>query len=127
MSIMANKLLLKKKIWLTWVLVVAQEIFVPHVGSFVVACGLSCPTACEILVSRPGIKLMSPSWQCRGFLTTEPPWKSPRYAFRRIYWVRQKVHLGFAIPSSGCCYEKIKSQRNILTSPIEDQVQLKIF
>ena len=116
MSIMANKLLFKKKIWLTWVLVVAQEIFVPHVGSFVVACGLSCPTACEILVSRPGIKLMSPAWQCRGFLTTEPPWKSPRYAFRRSYWVRQKVHLGFAIPSSGCCYEKIKPQRNILTA-----------
>ena len=95
----------------------AQEIFVPHVGSFTVACGLSCPTACEILVSRPGSKLISPSWQGEGFLTTEPPWKPPKYAFRRIYLVHQKVHLGFAIPSLGCCYKKKKVPKEHFDQP----------
>ena len=46
-----------------------------HVGSVVVAHGLSCPTACEILVPQLGIKLASPAFQ-DGFYTTGPPGKS---------------------------------------------------
>ena len=41
----------------------------------VVVCGLSCPTACGILVHWPGIKLASPALQ-DGFSTTGPPGKS---------------------------------------------------
>ena len=32
-------------------------------GSVVVAQGLSCPVACEILVPGPGIEPVSPIWQ----------------------------------------------------------------
>ena len=32
-----------------------------HVGSFVVAYGLSCPTACGILVPQPGIETLCPA------------------------------------------------------------------
>ena len=70
-----------------------------HVGSFVAACGLlskcgsqvpecvgsvvislrfGCPVACGILVPQPGIKLVSPALE-GGFLTTEPPGKSPNF------------------------------------------------
>ena len=49
-----------------------------HMGSVVVACvlsscgaGLSCPTACGILVPRPGIEPTSPALEGR-FLTTGP-------------------------------------------------------
>ena len=40
-------------------------------GSIVFVCGLSCPLACGILVSQPGIKPASPALQDR-FLTTGP-------------------------------------------------------
>ena len=44
-------------------------------GSVVAACGISCPAACSILVSLPGIEPASPALQGR-FLTTGPPGKS---------------------------------------------------
>ena len=46
-----------------------------RVGSVVVACGLSCPVACGILVPRPGIEPTS-SALGGGFLTTGPTGKS---------------------------------------------------
>ena len=48
-----------------------------HTGYLVVAGGLSCPVACEILVPRPGIKHMSHVLAGR-FLTTGPPEMSPK-------------------------------------------------
>ena len=77
-------------IWLCWVLVAACGIFslqrmsfsscgawVPEcVGSVVVACGLSCPVACGILVPWPGMEPAFPALEGR-FLTTGPPGKSP--------------------------------------------------
>ena len=53
--------------WGTWAL--------EHVCSVVSVCRLSCPTACVILVSQPGIKNMSPAME-GAFLTTGPPGKS---------------------------------------------------
>ena len=49
-----------------------------HVGSVVVArgLGLSCPTACGILVPSPEVEPVSPALE-GGFLTTGPPGKSP--------------------------------------------------
>ena len=48
-----------------------------HKGfSLVVALGLSCPVACGILVPQPGIEPVSAALE-GGFLTTEPPLKSP--------------------------------------------------
>ena len=44
-------------------------------SSVVVACGLSCPAACGILVPQPGIEPMSPALE-DGFFTTGPPGKS---------------------------------------------------
>ena len=47
----------------------------PHCGaqvSLVVVRGLTCPTACGILVPQPGIEPMSSALE-RGFLTTGPP------------------------------------------------------
>ena len=46
-----------------------------HVGSVAVACRLSFPTACGILVPQPGIEPTSPALEGR-FLTTGPPGKS---------------------------------------------------
>ena len=46
-----------------------------RVGSVVVVHGLSCPTACWILVPWPGIEPVSPEL-AGGFLTTAPPGKS---------------------------------------------------
>ena len=43
--------------------------------SLVVVCGLSCPTACGILVPGPGIEAMSPALQ-GGFLSTGSAGKS---------------------------------------------------
>ena len=40
------------------------------------ACGLSCPAACGILVPRPGMEPASPALE-GGFFTTGPPGKSP--------------------------------------------------
>ena len=44
-------------------------------SSVVVALGISCSSACGILVPQPGIKPVSPALQDR-FLTTGPPGKS---------------------------------------------------
>ena len=46
-----------------------------RMSSVVVVCGLSCPAACGILVSRSGIELASPALE-GGFFTTGPPGKS---------------------------------------------------
>ena len=43
--------------------------------------GFSCPTACSMLVLRPGVKPISPALESR-FLTTGPPGKS----LNRKYW-----------------------------------------
>ena len=91
--------------WQRWVLVVARRIFCcgagsslrgagfslvvvcgfslsscgawapEHVGSVVVAHGLSCPAACGILVPRPGTEPASSALEGR-FFTTGPPGKS---------------------------------------------------
>ena len=53
------------------------------VGSVVVACGLSFPKACEILVPRPGIESMSHALQS-VFLTSGPPGK-PQSTFFVFY------------------------------------------
>ena len=53
--------------WLHWALHCSSEV--------VVAYGLSCPTACEILVPQLGIKPVSTALEGR-FLTTGPPGKS---------------------------------------------------
>ena len=45
-------------------------------ASLVVAHKLSCPSACGILVPQPGVEPMIPAME-GGFLTTEPPKKSP--------------------------------------------------
>ena len=49
-----------------------------HSGSIVVVCGLSCPSACGILVPQPGIQVASTALQ-DGFSTTGPPGKSPHF------------------------------------------------
>ena len=68
-------------IWLHWVLVAACGFF--HCSAWASlqlwcagsrAHGLSCPTACGILVPPPGIKPMSPALE-GGFLTTGLPGK----------------------------------------------------
>ena len=46
-----------------------------HASSVVAARGLSCPTACGILVPQPGMEPMSPALE-GGFFTTGPPGKS---------------------------------------------------
>ena len=49
-------------------------------ASLVVALGLSCPSACGILVPQPGIEPASPALE-GGFLTTGPPGKSVSSVF----------------------------------------------
>ena len=44
--------------------------------SLVVACELSCSEACGLLVLQPETEAVSPALE-GGFLTTEPPGKSP--------------------------------------------------
>ena len=76
-------------IWLRRALAAAHGIFIV-VHGFLSSCGarvpvctglvlathgLSCPTACEILVFPPGIKPASPAFE-GGFLSTGPPGKS---------------------------------------------------
>ena len=56
------------KLWSVW----TPE----HMGSVVVACGLSCPVACGILVPRPGIEPTSPALEGE-FLATGLPGKPP--------------------------------------------------
>ena len=52
-----------------------RALYVRRTGLVVVARGLSCPKACGILVSRPGIEPAPPALEGR-FLTTGPPGKS---------------------------------------------------
>ena len=52
-----------------------------RMGSVVAAHGLSCPAACGLLVSRPGIKCTSPALEGR-FLTTGPPGKSLKWSLK---------------------------------------------
>ena len=47
---------------------------------------LSCPSACGILVLRPGIELSSPALE-GGFLISGTPGKSPRPSF---FWALKK-------------------------------------
>ena len=49
-------------------------------SSVVVARGLSCPTACGILLPQPGIEPVSPALEGR-FFTTGPPGKSREVLF----------------------------------------------
>ena len=89
-------------IWLPRVLVASCRIYhsdaqileLLHVGS-VVACRLSCSTACGISVPQPGIELKSPALQ-GGFLTTGPPGE-----FLLIFYIKGKLFpLGTAVPQS---------------------------
>ena len=59
-----------------------------HVGSVAAARGLSCPTACGILVPPPGIEPMSPALEGR-FLPTGPPGKSQDGKFYIMYILSQ--------------------------------------
>ena len=61
---------LNLKFWLLWVSVAA------HGLSLVAVCRLSCLEACGILFQGQGVKPASPALE-GGFLTTEPPGKSP--------------------------------------------------
>ena len=62
-----------------------------HASSIVVACRLSCPTACGILVPWPGIEPASPALEVR-FFTTGPPGRSQKcFIFKassssRVLW-----------------------------------------
>jgi len=47
-------------------------------SSLVAVHRLSCPKVCGIIVLQPGVKLRSLALE-GGFLTAEPPEKSPRY------------------------------------------------
>ena len=65
----------------TWALqFVAHGLSLRRRSSVVVACGLSCPVACGILVPQPGIEPVSPALKGR-FFTTGPPGKSPGHFF----------------------------------------------
>ena len=52
-------------------------------GSVVAACGLSCHTACGILVPQPGIQPTS-SALTGGFLSTEPLGESQTYFLNKL-------------------------------------------
>ena len=67
---------------------IMRDLLLSHTDSQVVACGsgvtapgLGCPLARGILVPRPGIELMSSSFQ-GGFLTTGPLGKSPAIVYQ---------------------------------------------
>ena len=80
-------------IWLHQVLVAACRSLLYHVGHFaavqglsncssvILVCGLSCSTACQILVPGPGNESTSPALQ-REFLITGPPRKSPKWVLK---------------------------------------------
>ena len=53
---------------------------------------LSCPMACAILVSQPGIKPSSPPLEGR-FLSTGPPGKSPKMFKSKLFTWKRKVKL----------------------------------
>ena len=57
-----------------------QALQLRRASSVVVACRLSCPTGCGILVLRPGIEPASPALE-GGFFITGPPGKSPNSLF----------------------------------------------
>ena len=60
---------------LTFIYLVVLGLHCRTQASVVVALGLSCSIACELLLPGPGIKPMSPALQ-GGFLTTGLPGKS---------------------------------------------------
>ena len=76
----------------------------------VVAVGLSCPSACGILVPRPGIEPESPALEGR-FFTAEPPENSSHVHFINLFilfiyfwlcWVFVAVHgLSLIVVSGG--------------------------
>ena len=80
-----NLTLKKPFIWLHWILVAAQGTF-SVVGGLLsaLACGLSCPQGCGVLVPQPGVEPGSPALEGR-FLATEPPEKSLTFRFRASY------------------------------------------
>ena len=64
------------------------------------ACRLSCPVACGILVPQPGIKPMSPALE-GGFLITGPPGESQEYFLHmRKLRLREVKRLGQGHPTS---------------------------
>ena len=67
-------------------------------GSAVLTHGLSCLVACEMLVPRPGIKLLSPALD-GGFLTTGPPEKVPVFFFNLvlIIWSTLQLYVNLRI------------------------------
>ena len=75
LSLVAAPVMLQRSFSLQWLLLLQSTGFRART-SVVAAHGLSCFTACRILVPRPGIKLMSPALAGR-FSTTGPPGKSP--------------------------------------------------
>ena len=54
--------------------------------------GLSCPTACGILVPRPGIEPASPALE-GGFFTTGPPGNSRTLLFKKKNLTYGQFHL----------------------------------
>ena len=76
-------------IWLHWVSVVAC------VGSVIAAHRLRCPVACGILVPKPRIKPMSPTFKGR-FLTTGPPGKLLSCQDFEVVFRGPQDHLGFS-------------------------------
>ena len=61
-----------------------QALYSRHVSSAVVASGLSCPTACGILLPGPGIEPVPPALQGE-FFTTWTTREVPRWGFKS--WV----------------------------------------
>ena len=61
-----------------------RALLLRRVSWVVVACGLSCPVACRILVPQPGIEPASPALE-GGFFTTGPPGKSLSIHFCYFY------------------------------------------
>ena len=58
------------------------------------ACGLSCPSACGILVPRPGIEPMSPALE-GGFLTTAPPGKPFIQILKSTFHLQLLQNIGY--------------------------------
>ena len=63
---------------------VTWDLLLWYADFVVVAHGLSCSEVCRIVVPWPGIEPTSPALQ-GGFLTTEPPGKSPRKHFLKTF------------------------------------------
>ena len=88
-------------------------------GSVVAAHGLSCPTACGILVPRPGIKPMSPTLE-GGFSTTGPPRKSPLVLFNLSVeqWLTVVLSLGSEKWPRDCYGTGAREIRAVGKSPV---------